>query len=253
MNSRSLPTPCIGQSGIALIVVMVMLMLSSLAILSSTRLGWLSERMVGSESDQQRAFAAAEALIRDAENDIKGWRTGADQPCLGTAGCRDDGAGHPFFPRDQEEDLELLAARLPKGKPWCLRGICLPDTVQTLDMAYWRANRAAMTAGTGEHSVAARYGEFTGIDPEAAGNPLLRWSRPGTTPAVAPRAWYWVEVFPYDIAGDIALESRHGLTPDQSHPFVYRITVCVEGMRQGTQVWLRSVYVPRPHDAPELQ
>ncbi|MBW0170277.1 MAG: hypothetical protein KXJ61_08615 [Hydrogenophaga sp.] len=50
------------QKGISLITVMVMLLLSTLIVLSATRLGWLHEKLVGSESDHQRAFAAAEAL-----------------------------------------------------------------------------------------------------------------------------------------------------------------------------------------------
>lgn len=36
--------------------------------------GWVSERAVGSEADMQRALAAAEALIADAELDIRGLR-----------------------------------------------------------------------------------------------------------------------------------------------------------------------------------
>lgn len=61
------------QQGIALIVVMVMLLLATIVVLGSARLGWLNERMVGSESDHQRAFAAAEALIYIAGFDSSNW------------------------------------------------------------------------------------------------------------------------------------------------------------------------------------
>lgn len=248
MSHRPTQDPWRGQRGVALVIVLIVLTLCGIAALSSTHLGWLNEKLVGAESDRQRAQAAAEALIRDAENDIKGWRTGASQPCpqpAAFAGCRDFDAGHPFFPQDAAE-LELLQARLPPGPPGCLRGICLPAATDTMSLEDMSTHFTAMTAGEGVTSVAARYGEFTGLDAESAGNPLLRWSE-------VPRAWYWVEVFWYDIAGDIVASSPHGLTPDQRHPFVYRITAHVQGMKPGTRVWLRSVYVPRPHDAPELQ
>lgn len=236
------------QDGIALIVVMVMLLLSTIVVLGSTRLGWLNERMVGSESDHQRAFAAAEALVRDAERDIQGVQADGATPCQKTpafVGCRPFAAGAPFFPQNLA-DLDLLRARLNASTTGCLRGICLPTTTDTLNRESWTTRLAAMTAGTGDTSVPARYGEFTGLDPASAGNALLQWSRPGVTPAVSARAWYWVEVFQYTEAAGMAAASEHRLTPDATQPFVYRITAYVQGMKPGTRVWLRSVYVPRP-------
>ncbi|MBU7572271.1 MAG: hypothetical protein KAF64_02860 [Hydrogenophaga sp.] len=250
MNARLSPSTNARQQGIALIVVMVMLLLATIVALSSTRLGWLNERMVGSESDHQRAFAAAEALIRDAERDIKGVQADATTPCRADPafiGCRNFGAGAPFFPQDVA-DLDLLRARLKANAiVGCLRGICLPDSTTTLGREQWTTKLAAMTAGTGDSAVPARYGEFTGTDPASSGNALLHWSRPGVTPAVAARAWYWVEVFLYTEAAGMAAASGHVLAPDMhSHPFVYRITAYVQGMKPGTRVWLRSIYVPRP-------
>ncbi len=232
-----------------MIVVMVMLLLASIVVLSSMRLGWLNERMVGSESDQQRAFAAAEALIRDAERDIKGVQADATTPCQtdpAFVGCRNFAAGAPFFPQDLA-DLELLKARLAAGTSSCLRGICLPQSVTTLGREQWTTKLGTMTAGSGDSAVPARYGEFTGIDPAASGNALLQWSRPGVTPVVPARAWYWVEVFLYTEAAAMDAASAHALAPDMhSHPFVYRITAYVQGMKPGTRVWLRSIFVPRP-------
>ena len=101
--------------------------------------------------------------------------------------------------------------------------------------AAWIDNLAAMTGGTGDTSVAARYGEFTGVNPDAAGNALLRWTRPGVNPAVPPRAWYWVEVFYYDANSDGAGVSGHDLAPDRNSPFVYRITAIVQGLKPGTR------------------
>lgn len=238
------------QQGVSLIVVMVMLLLGTIVVLSSTRVGWLNERLVGGESDYQRAFAAAEALIRDAERDIRGLQIDNVTPCniaAGFVGCRNFAGNQPFFPQE-DNDLDLLQARLTTGTNSCLQGICLPAAVTTLNAATWTTNLAAMTAGTGVTSIAAKYGEFTGIDPTTASNPLLRWSRPGVVPAVAPRAWYWVEVFRYTDAAGIVAAAGNVPIPDKKHPYVYRITAYVQGMKGGTRVWLRSIFVPRPQN-----
>ena len=255
MTDRSPTRPHHRERGFALIFVMVMLLVCGLVVLSSARLGWLHERMLGAESDHQRAFAAAEALIRDAELDIRGRQAGSDRPCRSEptfVGCRDFGAGHPFFPQD-ESDLDLLQGRLASTATGCLRGICLPNNVRTLGLDSWTTQLSAMTAGAGDTSVAARYGEFTGINPATAGNALLHWSRPGEASAAAARAWYWVEVFWYDSGIPTEAASLHELTPDPKHPFVYRITAYVQGLKPGTRVWLRSVYVPRPQAGRGLQ
>ena len=238
------------QQGVSLIIVMVMLLLGTIVVLSSTRLGWLNERLVGGESDYQRAFAAAEALIRDAERDIRGLQIDNVTLCnagAGFVGCRNFAGNQPFYPQE-DNDLDLLQARVSTGANSCLQGICLPATVTTLGEATWTTNLTAMIAGTGATSIGAKYGEFTGIDPTTASNPLLSWSRPGVVPVVAPRAWYWVEVFRYTDAGGILVAAGNLPIPDQKHPYVYRITAVVQGMRGGTRVWLRSIFVPRPQN-----
>jgi len=250
MKLRKAPPRRQRQQGISLIVVMVMLLLGTIVVLSSTRLGWFNERLVGGESDYQRAFAAAEALLRDAERDIRGIQIDNVTPCNPSpafVGCRNFSSGHPFFPQS-DDDLDLLQARVAAGANSCLRGICLPATVETLTAATWTANLPAMTAGVGATSIAAKYGEFTGIDPTTASNPLLAWTRPGVVPVVAPRAWYWVEVFRYSDAAGIVAAAGNLPIPDRKHPYVYRITAYVQGLKPGTRVWLRSIFVPRPQN-----
>ena len=231
------------QQGISLIVVMVMLLLGTIVVLSSTRVGWLNEKLVGSESDYQRAFAAAEALLRDAERDIKGVQIDNITPCNVSptfVGCRDFAAGRPFFPQE-DNDLDLLTLRLGGGTNSCLQGICLPASTTTLGTATWGTPTAltAMTAGTATTAIAATYGQYTGALPAAAGNPLL--STPG-------RAWYWVEVFRYTDAAGLVSAAGSVPIPDKKHPFVYRITAYVQGLKPGTRVWLRSVFVPFPQN-----
>ena len=103
------------QQGVSLIVVMVMLLLGTIVVLSSTRVGWLNERLVGGESDYQRAFAAAEALIRDAELDILGLRadgTRCDGDPSVPSPCRSASPAGLFFPQTDEELDVLHAARI---------------------------------------------------------------------------------------------------------------------------------------------
>ena len=89
------------QNGAVMVVVLVMMMLAALTALGTSRNQWLSERTVGSESDVQRAFAAAEAVLRDAELDIRGLRADGITPCGPDAaqiGCRSLTHGAPDFP-----------------------------------------------------------------------------------------------------------------------------------------------------------
>lgn len=247
MKHTTYPYGLVNQRGASLIVVMVVLLLGTLVVVGSTRVGWFNELLVGSESDYQRAFAAAEALIRDAERDIKGVQADNFTPCKVGAhyiGCRDFGAGHPFFPQE-DTDLDLLENRVTGAGSFnqCLQGICRPTSADTLGEAAWNTPSAlaAMTAGTGTTAIAATYGAYTGAAPAAAGNPLLS----ATSPT---RAWYWVEVFRYSDAGGIMNAAGNVPIPDQKHPFIYRITAYVQGIKGGTRVWLRSVFVPYPQN-----
>lgn len=224
------PKPTSRERGVALVVVMVMLLLTTFALLSSNRVGWLNEKLVGSESDHERAFAAAEALIRDAEMDINGRRFDG-VPCPANPatqfGCRYLNA--PHFPQG-DDDLDTILTRVASGFANCSQGICLPVSTTALEVAgAWTNQLASMQA------VGATYGQFTSATPAAAGNPLL----------TAGRAWYWVEVLRYDT--EAVNSDATAVTvpvPVKEHPYVYRITAYVQGTKPGTQVRLRSTYVP---------
>jgi type IV pilus assembly protein PilX len=226
------------QQGVALITVMVLLLLTSIAVAGLARSGWMADKFVSAESDRQRAFAAAEALIRDAEMDIAG--IGVDPAACqlspgNLVGCR--AMTDPFFP-ESVDDLDELLARVSQGQDNCLRGICLPADPAVALAAPWPDNLQFLTAGAGAASIPARYGEFTGASADTTGNPLL-------SPA-ANQAWYWVEVFHHDSQGGILTAAPQGLEPESEHPFVYRIHAVVLGNKPGTKVHLRSIFVPYP-------
>jgi type IV pilus assembly protein PilX len=219
----------------SLVVVMVVLALGSLLALGSARTVWLNERLVGTQSDHGRAQLAAEALLRDAQDDIQGLRADgtrcSDAP--GQAGCRGALADNrPFFPT-AESDVVALASRI--GERDCHQGICLPASVTRLDAQTFAAARVLETSTGVPSDRAATYGQFTGTTTR---HPLL--SGPSA------QAWYWVEVFRYDLWGQTAPPDGQSPVPQASRPFVHRINAYVQGHKPGTRVWLRTLFVAPP-------
>lgn len=236
--SRPGPAPRLRQRGAAVIVVMVLMMLGVLTALGTSRSQWLGERMVGSEADMQRALAAAEALLADAELDIRGYRF--DNTLCTTdptvIGCRNNKGGRPWFPLDIQ-DYDSAARVVTGSGNTCMDGICFNSSPSLWTPAYLKDNVFALT----QTGVAATYGQFTGATAQAAGNPLL--SR------TTPRAWYWVEVFRYDVAAQISQPVYGVPTPSQTSPIVFRITAHVQGLRPGTRAWMRSVLVLKSNNS----
>lgn len=217
--------------GIALFVVLVMVLLVTLLVLGSSRIALLNEMAAGIDSDHQRAFEAAQAMLRDAEFDIKG--EGPDgSPCAGTAcrtpGVLDAAGGRVFYPTDAGELLQLQAALGPSS-PSCAAGICVPDKVLP---QFW-TDKAALRA---MKALAASYGAYTGAEATSAGNPLLA-AGPGQ------RAWYWVELLPYDTANASDGGHSEALAPDSDTPYVYRITALAQGLKASTQTVVQTTLV----------
>lgn len=231
-----------ASRGIALITVLSILTVSALLVLASARSALLHEMIAGQQSDQARAQAAADALLRDAELDILG-QDAEGRPCRppapGTVGCRARGAGAaalaPYFPQTPEE-FEEVRDWLRARNVLCSEGICIAPTLTALDGL--ASNLDAVQAS------GATYGQFTrtGLSaPGTAGNPLLASEG-------APRAWYWAEVLRYDTGPDAMATAapRGHLQPDPARPFVYRITAMALGLKPGTRAVVRALFVPYP-------
>lgn len=234
-----------AQRGISLIVVMVMLLLGSMLALGATRTNWLNESLVSNESDYQRAYSAAEALIADAETDIRGVLAGGF-PCKTNAnfyGCRNRyGAAAPFIPVISQ-DLDDLRASIPNFATLpCRQGICLLEEEDALGIGWWNPGPDFddMTANTRTaNSIAATYGEFTGIDDDDIDNPLLLVRADG-----AYGAWYWIEVMEFQNTGAMAPIAGNLPVPAVDAPFIFRITAVATGLKPGTRVVLRTIFVP---------
>ncbi|MDM0068017.1 pilus assembly protein [Variovorax sp. J31P207] len=223
------------QRGIALFVVFVVVLLTTLLVLGSSRIALINEMATGIDSDHQRTFEAAQAMLRDAESDIRGLQADGS-PCVGP-GCRawsvlDAAGGRAFYPTDAGELSDLQAA-LGGRSPSCAAGICVPDRV----MAQFWTDAAALAA---MKKVAASHGAYTGGETAGGGHPLL-------ASGAAQRAWYWVELLPYDTAVATRGGSAEALAPDSETPFVYRITAIAQGHRAATQTVLQTTLVWKRH------
>lgn len=225
---RPSQSPC-RPRGIALITVMAVLAIAGLAVVTSLRLGGLQAMLAGHQADQQRALAAAEALLLDAEADILGRRADG-RPCPADApdaaqlvGCRRRGTdtlpAAPYFPQtvdgfDEVRALLQVGAAVP-----CQDGICAPSSLAAL---------AALEDEPALRAVGARLGQFTGAPARDA-----------------PPGWYWVEMFRYQSAAE-ATRAPLEAEPDPTRPFIYRITALALGLKPGTRAVVQSLFVPYP-------
>lgn len=235
------------QRGISLFIVMVMVLLTTLIVMWTARTALFNELVTGNDSDYQRALETAQAMVRDAEFDIKGQKPDGS-PCKTGAGydgsCRqtliDAANGRIFYPQNTE-DFQDLEGALAGLTPSCIKGICLANGVAN---EFWRA--AAGASGlTAMKKAAARYGEFTGAQATAAvGNPQLVSSSIGDA-----KAWYWVEVLPYDTSAAVVPGPAQTFKPDNTAPYIYRITGIAEGLKPNTQAVVQTVFVWRKVDS----
>jgi type IV pilus assembly protein PilX len=267
------------QRGVSLIAVLALLLLSLMAVMGAIRVSNLNESLLGSSTDYNRTYAAAEAMMNDAEMDIRGRRPPfttiqADgnygMPCrsnsaTGTVttacylGCRQLSGPlasacavpvasiNPFIPEggvDFDEVDRRVAANTNANfaaTRRCMEGICIP--LNTTDLANIENNLAQMTP------LGATYGQFTRANaydaaPGVLGNPILT-----ANPA---RAWYWIEVFRYQktICGSIGTCTSNVNAPDALQPYVFRITAIAQGLKLDTsgnpttRVVLKSIFVP---------
>src|SRR5690606_16329877 len=101
------------QSGFALIVGLVVLVLLTLIMLTALKLASLEERMAGNLRNQNIAFQAAESALREAENLISSSATAVDLDGDGS------NEANPFNP------VDLYAGPFQQSTtPACLNGLC---------------------------------------------------------------------------------------------------------------------------------
>jgi type IV pilus assembly protein PilX len=242
------------QQGVALFVVIVFVMLSMLLALWASRTSLFNEMIVGNDADYQRAFEAAQALLQDAEFDIRGETPNGD-PCI-AANCRNNIGTAYKIPLDKQEVSSLLAD-LDQAATKCLSGLCLKRAGR---QDFWNTT-SSTTLATGEvklsdmtqPNVGARYGQYSGATVGATGtaNPIL-----ADTSANDRGGWYWIEMLPYqdDPAKKALVVNTEGasndnfLTLNMNPQVVYRITAIAFGRKRAadgspvTRAIIQQVY-----------
>lgn len=233
LNSRK------KQQGITLYVVIVVVLLSTLLALWSSRTSLFNEMVVGNDADYQRAYEAAQAMIQDAGLDIQ--RKRADgTACVNTAStdvCRNNIALTQII--DQGPLVANLIVALNGYDEKCMHGICL-KRVGAQD--FWNDSTVMsnMTAGSAAtaNNVGARYGQYTGAPQN--GNPILSKS------STKEGAWYWIEIMRFDKDKD-AENMVEGVASEAiKAPLLFRITAIARGLKPSTQVVLQSVVALPP-------
>lgn len=234
------------QRGVSLFIVIVLMMLSMLLALWGSRTSLFNELIVGNDADYQRAFEAAQALIQDAEFDIRGERPDGSSCVPGATAdtCRPLGVviGFPIASEgDSTKDgqFDYLKATLEtKGtSQYCFQGICL-KRVGYQD--FWN-DKTTLDSMLPQ---GARYGQYTGAEIGVAGSkgssPILK------NTAAGQGGWYWVEVMPYlpveKQTSSLISNGQAGLELNLVPNFAYRITAVARGLKASTQVVLQSTF-----------
>ena len=240
------------QRGVALFVVIVFVMLSMLLALWASRTSLFNEMLVGNDADYQRAFEAAQALLQDAELDIRG--ENADGSVCTAANCRDKIGAAPKIPLETQ-DITPLLATLDTTATKCSYGLC---TKRTGRQDFWnkKDGNGLLTgeiklADMTKENVGARYGQFSGAvagkndKTEEIANPIL-----ADRSADNRGGWYWIEVMHHDessknsglIVGDPSANSTGLLRLNLKPNVVYRITALAYGRKGNTMAVLQQTY-----------
>ena len=251
--ARRAPRHRANQRGVALFVVIVFVLLTMLAALWASRTALFGEMIVGNDADYQRAFEAAQALLQDAELDIREehadgtpWRQSdaartLNAPCEANSDICRTKADLPR-PPETAEDLGDLLAHLKTQSTGCQHGLCLKRTGK---QDFW--NDATTLAAMTTANVGARYGQYTGAskgDSSNPANPILQETGAGKG------GWYWIEVLPYDqssktsgvIVGGSGATNLDLLPLNLKPHVVYRITALAQGLKPNSRVVLQQTY-----------
>lgn len=211
-----------------------------------------NEMVVSTDADYQRALEAAQALLLDAELDIRG-ETADGSDCR--PGCRGGDLSKAQVPLETQEASTLLAdlEGITSGPP-CRNGLCLKRTGK---QDFWN-NASDTTEPTVlqmmSTNIGSRYGQYSGADVAAGSNPILQVGNKGTVTDAATNkrgGWYWIEVLPYDggaANSKLTAGGNNNLALNMNPNVVYRITAVAHGRKEKsdgtpvTRVVLQQTY-----------
>lgn len=236
-----------AQRGIALFVVIVFVLLSMLLALWASRTSLFNEMVVGNDADYQRAFEAAQAMLQDAELDIRLSNESPESSTLCAAGgdvCRSNPDIDQFPQAQQQTAIRSLLDALSTQPGGCRSGLCAKREGA---VDFWNNTDASKGPTLAQMlDAGARYGKYTGAkygDKDNPANPILADRTAGQG------AWYWIEVLPYDEStknSNLIVGGATNLLPLNIDPnVVYRITALAYGRKPGTLVTMQQTYAPQ--------
>ena len=238
------------QKGVALFIVIIFVMLSMLLALWASRTSLFNEMVVSNDADYQRAFEAAQALLQDAELDIRAadYDT-ATSKTMDNLDCSAGGDICRSFASDrlplEAKEINDLINTLDAQPTKCRSGLC---TRRTGRQDFWNYTNATSPVPTGlqpgevkledltQTGIGARFGQYTGAklgDTSNPANPLL-FDRSADDKG----GWYWIEVMPYSDAAKTknlvvdTVASQLALNLDVY--VIFRITALAYGRKPGT-------------------
>ncbi|MDR2875504.1 MAG: hypothetical protein LBV44_06205 [Methylobacillus sp.] len=254
------------QRGVSLFVVLIVLVLALILVLAGLTVANLNESLVGNQSDQQRAYAAAEALLNSAQRDItlnNGWQCQAKLGATGTHTTLTQQNGSAAactarYPADMDDFVAMHNTLI--GLDSCgaadstlasiFKGVCISSAPVS---ASFMSSKVNVSGSAQQLDNGASYGEFTAgstkLDDKNWGDGVKTGDTSLELNATKNfKGAYWVEVFPYNpstaaLGGGVPVGVP---LPDSAYPFIFRITAMAQGLRGGTVSVLRTYYVPYP-------
>jgi type IV pilus assembly protein PilX len=233
-------------------IVLVIMLLALILVLGGLSVTSLNESLVGNQSDAQRAYGSAQALIDAAQRDIRLNGRFCGAAIMGGNGTNPTFAGGPActlrFPRNKGDYGQMDTTAAP-GLGNCVNGVCISQGPADPKFATGTIGNGDPDVNAEQIATGAIYtlvgaaldgGGAAGIDygaNAAAG---------ATATALGNNSVYWVEVFTYNI-NSMAIGGIGNMpVPDPAYPFVFRITAMAQGLRGNTQSVLRTYYTPYP-------
>jgi len=260
----SLPSPASGrrarQRGISLFVVMIVLMLALILMLSGLSASNLNESIVGNQSDAQRAYSSAQALLDAAQRDIRLNGLGCNAAALGGQGKHLDFPAPGIttdctlrFPRNVDDYGEMVSGTPGLGncgdKDTAYTGVCISRGPADPKFATKTTNNSDEDVNAQQWDKGATYTQFVAELDKADANGIAYGgdAEVGGTAMATPmnNGKYWVEVFKYHIG--CGNDGCPDTIPDGAYPFVFRITAIAQGLKgESTASVLRTYYTPYP-------
>jgi len=268
-HSPRVQRPRARQRGISMFIVMIILLLALILVIGGLSVANLNESVVGNQSDAQRAYGAAQALMDAAQRDIRLNGLGCNAAAMGGTGTNPDVTvmtGTPpaptptsctlRFPRDEGEYMGLFTSDKIATSGGCatdsnLVGVCIPlsptDTKFSTDTI---GNNAMLWNGDSKDNGATYDNKFITVLDAGKTSAYGGDAKLGNNTASLGNGRYWVEVFLYN-TNSVGFPEGMGNAPVPAHeyPFAFRITAMAKGLRGDTVSVLRSYYTPHPMPA----